>query len=129
MAKTSEGFGDGGSLAHRVHHTGGMASYSKQGQPAPSTAPELSEARANVVAALGKMERGERNSLDGLRDVLCAFVGALKAEGASRDQAMEAVRQVISEPATAEAFRLLAPAREALIELSIYWCTEEYGPA
>jgi len=106
-----------------------MASYSERGQPGASTAPELAEARANVVVALGKMERGERNALDTLRDVLCTFVGVMKSEGASRDEAIEAVRRIISEPATAESFRLLAPAREALIELSTHWCAEEYGPA
>lgn len=83
-----------------------------------------------MVDALGRMERGERNSLDALRDVLCTFVSALKSEGASRDQAIEAVRRVISGPATSDgAFRLLAPAREALIELSIYWCGEDFGHA
>lgn len=83
-----------------------------------------------MVDALGRMERGERNSLDPLRDVLCTFVSALKSEGASRDQAIEAVRRVISGPATSDgAFRLLAPAREALIELSIYWCGEDFGHA
>ena len=108
-----------------------MARYSEQDQSgAQSTAPELADARANVIAALGKMERGERNSLDVLRDHLCGFVNALKAEGATRDQAVEAVRRLISEPATSEgAFRLLPPAREALIELSLHWCVEEFGRA
>ena len=118
-----------------------MTGYSEQGQTGPSTAspstaspstasPSTAEARASVVDALGRMERGERNSLDLLRDVLCAFVTVLKSRGASRDEAIEAVRSVISEPATSEgAFRLLPPAREALIELSIHWCAEAYGRA
>ena len=106
-----------------------MPGVSDQHPPvAESTAPELAEARANVVEALGKMERGERNALDALRDVLCGFVSALKAEGATRDQAIEAVRRLISEPASSDgAFRLLPPAREALIELSMHWCGEEFG--
>ena len=106
-----------------------MPGVSDQHPPvAQSTAPELAEARANVVEALGKMERGERNALDALRDVLCGFVAALKAEGATRDQAIEAVRRLISEPASSDgAFRLLPPAREALIELSMHWCGEEFG--
>lgn len=107
-----------------------MASYSEQGHPGPATALEIAEARENVVDALGRMERGERNSLDMLREVLCVFVTALRAEGATRDQAMEAVRRVISEPTSAEgAFRLLPPAREALVELAVYWCGEEFGRA
>ena len=103
-----------------------MASYSEQGRPGLSMPPELAEARDSVIAALARMERGERNALDGLRDVLCTFVGVMKTEGASRDQVIEAVRRVISEPATTDAFRLLAPAREALIELSLHWCAEEF---
>ena len=108
-----------------------MPGVSDQHPPvAQSTAPDLAEARASVIDALGKMERGERNALDSLRDVLCSFVTALKAEGATRDQAVEAVRRLISEPATSEgAFRLLPPAREALIELSVHWCAEEFGRA
>jgi hypothetical protein len=93
-----------------------------------AVAHDVADARAGVVTALARMERGERDSLDVLRDALCSYVTALKAEGASRDDALEAVRQVISEPATVEGtFRLLAPAREALIELSTHWCAEEYN--
>ena len=115
-------------MAQRVHRGRGMASYPERDQQGPSTVPDLAEARANVVDALGRMERGERNSLDALRDVLCTFVTTLKAEGASREQAIEAVRKLITEPTTPDgAFRLLAPAREALIELSVHWCAEEYG--
>jgi hypothetical protein len=105
-----------------------MASYSDRGHPGPATALEIAEARANVVDALGRMERGERNSLDTLRQVLCVYVTALKAEGATRTQVMEAVRRVIAEPTSAEgAFRLLPPAREALVELATHWCGEEFG--
>jgi hypothetical protein len=105
-----------------------MASYSERDHPGPMTALEIAEARENVVDALGRMERGERNSLDLLREVLCVFVTALKAEGATRNQAMEAVRRVISEPTSTEgAFRLLPPAREALVELATHWCGEEFG--
>ena len=114
-----------------MHPSRRMTSYSERSHPgAPPTAPELAEARAAVVDALGRMERGERNSLDALRDVLCTFVNTLKAEGATREQAIEAVRRIISAPATSEgAFRLLPPAREALIELSTHWCAEEFGRA
>src|SRR5687768_8878634 len=107
-----------------------MTSYSDQGHPGPAMALEIAEARENVVDALARMERGERNSLDLLREVLCVFVTALKAEGATREQAMDAVRRVIAEPTSTEgAFRLLPPAREALVELAVYWCGEEFGHA
>ena len=106
----------------------GMAAYSQRGHPGPVTALEIADARASVIDALGRMERGERNSLDILRDVLCVYVTSLKAEGATRDQAIEAVRRVIAEPTTVEgAFRLLPPAREALVELALHWCGEEFG--
>ena len=105
-----------------------MAGYLDTTRSAAAAAPDLAEARAKVIEALGKMERGERNALDSLRDVLCGFVTALRAEGATRDQAIVSVRRLIAEPATSEgAFRLLPPAREALIELSMHWCAEEFG--
>jgi|SRR5688572_15011243 len=105
-----------------------MASYSERGHTGPATTLEIAEARASVVDALGRMERGERNSIDMLREVLCVFVTALKAEGATRQQAIDAVRLVIAEPTSTEgAFRLLPSAREALVELAIHWCSEEFG--
>jgi hypothetical protein len=106
-----------------------MAPYSGSSQ-AGATAPEVAEARENVIAALARMERGERHSLDAMRDVLCSFVSALKSDGATREQAVEAVRQVVSVPASQEGeFRLLPPAREALIELTLHWCAEEFRQA
>ena len=105
-----------------------MASYTQRGHSGSETALEIADARESVIEALGRMERGERNSLDALRDVLCVYVTTLKAEGASRAQAIEAVRRVIAEPTSVEgAFRLLPPAREALVELAMHWCGEEFG--
>ena len=104
-----------------------MASNGGQSHQAALVTHEVADARAGVITALSRMERGERDSLDALREALCTFVSALKAEGVSRDEALEAVRHVISEPASVEGtFRLPAPAREALIELSTHWCAEEY---
>jgi len=111
-----------------MHHRGGMANYPDRGQLGESTVADVADARAGVVAALARMERGERDSLDVLRESLCTYVSALKADGATREMAIDAVRDVISAPATLDgSFRLLAPAREALIELSMHWCAEEYG--
>jgi hypothetical protein len=90
----------------------------------------VNDAREWVIDALARMERGERNALEEMREALCALVTALKADGATREQATEEVRRIIAEPVTTEgSFRLLEPAREALIELSLYWCSEEFGRA
>ena len=92
--------------------------------------PDIAGARESVIDALGRMERGERNALDEMRDTLCALVSALKASGATREQAVEDVRRTITEPVTAEGgVRLLPAAREALLELSLYWCAEDFGHA
>ena len=91
---------------------------------APS--PAVADARDWVIDALGRMEQGERNALEGMREALCAYVTALKADGATREQATEEIRRIVSQPVTDGAFRLLPPAREALVELSIYWCSEAF---
>jgi hypothetical protein len=76
---------------------------------------------------LGLVERGERNALERLREALCGFVGALRGEGVSRDEVIEIVRTLVATPTTPDAtFALLGPAREALVELSVHWCAEEY---
>ena len=107
-----------------------MASYTQVSQPMSSTPPDTTDAREWVRTALGRMERGERNALEEMREALCALVTALKAEGASQAEALRTVRGIVSEPLTEEgAFRLLPSAREALVELSIYWCSEAYQRA
>ena len=83
--------------------------------------------RAQVVSALQRVEQGERDSLEGLRAALCAFVSALRAEGVSREDATRAVTKLIMQPASPLGeSALVAPAREALIELSTHWCAEEF---
>lgn len=89
-----------------------------------------SAARVEVVDALGRLERGERNALDGFRTALCAFIGVLRDQGVGRDAVVETVRAVVSAPATPEGARTLHPsAREALVEMSVDWCVDEFGPA
>ncbi len=89
---------------------------------------DVADARDGVVRALARMELGERNALDGMRAALCAMVSALKAAGATREQTMDEVRRIIAEPVTPDGeLSLLAPAREALVELSVYWCLGEFG--
>ena len=91
------------------------------------SATKTDEARANAALALRRVEEGERDSLDGLRDALCAFIGALRDEGKSRTEAIGAVSELITSVPDAESASLLSPiAREALVQLSTHWCNEEF---
>jgi hypothetical protein len=86
--------------------------------------------RANVVQALERLERSERDAIDELRQAICGFVGSLRGEGASEDQVKEAVRALVATPASTDGAVNLAPAvREALVELAVHWCADEYGKA
>ena len=98
--------------------------------PRSAPDPDITAARESVIDALRRMERGERDALDEMRDALCALVSALKAGGATREEATEEVRRITAEPVTPEGgVRLLPPAREALVELSLHWCSEDFGRA
>ncbi len=89
---------------------------------------KLTEARRGVALALASVELGERNALEGLRQALCSFVVALREGGGSKEDAIAAVKALMAEPATlGGATTLLPPAREALVELSTYWCAQEYA--
>jgi hypothetical protein len=84
--------------------------------------------RARVVDALARIEMGERDSLDGLQVALCAFVGALRAEGASAAEVAARVRELVAAPAAPHAHPLLPPTvRGALVELAEEWCAAEYA--
>ena len=86
--------------------------------------------RSNVVQALGRLEHSERDAVEGLRMAICAFVGSLRSDGATQEQVVEAVRTLVATPATADGAINLAPAvREALVELAIHWCTDEWSNA
>ena len=84
------------------------------------------EAREAVLEALTLVERGERDSLDNLRDAVCAYLSALKAEGVPREDALEQIRAVIAEPVSTDPTWLLPAAREALMDLATHWCTQQY---
>lgn len=85
-------------------------------------------ARDEVVRALGRLEQSERNALEEVRLALCALIGAFRAHGMPYDAIVETVRALISTPTTPEgAYTLLPAAREALVELSVQWCSEEYA--
>lgn len=86
------------------------------------------DTREDVVRALGRLERGERNALEEVRLALCSLIAGLRARGMSYDAIVENVRTLISTPTTPEGeYTLLSAAREALVELSIQWCEEEYA--
>ena len=84
-------------------------------------------ARADVLSAIARLEHSERNALEELRQTLCRFIGALRAGGASYESVVDIVGNLAAAPATPDGARTLHPsAREALVELSIHWCAEEY---
>ena len=94
----------------------------------PGTATRTTgEARAAAVQALRAVEEGHRDSLDALRSAICSYLTALRAEGLDKADAMELVRSVIAEPASDDPGWLLPAAREALMDLAMYWCSEQYA--
>ncbi len=86
----------------------------------------IAEARDSALAALALVERGERNSLDNLRDAVCTYLTVLKAGGCSKDDALERVRALIATPVSPDPSWLLPTAREALMDLAMHWCTQQY---
>jgi hypothetical protein len=77
--------------------------------------------------ALAQVEQGQRDAMEELRVCLCSYVGALRREGVSREQTINAVRSLMSAPVTPDgAFALTPIVREALAELTLQWCTAEY---
>ena len=88
---------------------------------------ETAAARAAAVEALARVEQGERNSLDRLRDAICSYLAALRAEGVTKKDALEQVRTVVATPASADESWLLPAAREALTDLAMHWCTQQYS--
>ncbi len=104
-----------------------MSEQPEQARADGETVRRRENARAEVVRALGVLERSERNGLEELRQSLCAFIAALRAGSVPRDEAITIVRTLIETPVTPEGrFALLPQAREALLELSMQWCAEEY---
>jgi hypothetical protein len=84
--------------------------------------------RDAVIAALGRVENGQRDALDELRTTLCGYVEALRRGGASRDAVLTHIGEVIAQPATPGGMLALTPTvREALTELTLEWCRAEYA--
>ena len=88
---------------------------------------ELAAARAAVVQALRDLERGERDSMEGLRLALCRVVRALRSNGMASDEIMAEMRDLVTRPVTPQGHRVPPIAREALVELTLRWCAEEYA--
>ena len=84
-------------------------------------------ARQHATEALLRVERGERNALDGLREAICTYRSALEADGTTREDALQRVRELIATPASSEHTWLLPAAREALMDLAMYWCAQQDG--
>ncbi len=94
---------------------------------AGAAARTTADARAAAVLALRAVEEGQRDSLDALRTTLCSYLTALRAEGIPKEEALERIREVIAQPATDDPGWLLPAAREALMDLAMHWCTEQYA--
>jgi|SRR5690348_8294489 len=96
-----------------------------------SGTPQLTEAqpeREVVLAALGRVESGQRDALEELRIALCGYVGALGHGGWTRDQVLQHIRDIMAQPATpGGAYSLTPVVREALAELTLEWCRAEYA--
>jgi hypothetical protein len=85
-------------------------------------------ARARATTALAHLENGQRDAMDELRESLCAYVGALRREGSSRDSTLTTVRMFVATPVTPDGAVALTPiVRDALAELTLEWCAAEYA--
>jgi hypothetical protein len=88
----------------------------------------IESARSAVTAALGRVENGQRDALEELRQALCAYVEVLRRAGQTRDAVLSEIRQIMAQPATpGGAYSLRPIVREALAELTLEWCRAEYA--
>ena len=101
-------------------------------QPTETNVPEreppaTAGARELATSALGRVEDGQRDAMDELREALCGYVGALRREGWTREATLAAVRTLIATPVTPDgALALTRIVRDALAELTLQWCEAEY---
>lgn len=103
-----------------------MSHASDAGSPTDTVSGQASDARLLALDALRAVEEGERDSLDRLRTALCSYLTALRAAGLPRNEALERIRAVIAAPVSEDPGWLLPAAREALMDLAMHWCTEQY---
>ena len=84
--------------------------------------------RGRAVSALENLEHGNRDAMEELRVALCEYVGALRKQGETREATLEAVRTLVTTPASPEGAVALTPiVRDALAELTLEWCAAEYN--
>ena len=84
--------------------------------------------RDALVTALHGLEMGARNSIEALHDALCAYVHARRRDGDSVQSVLAQVRELVTQPVTSEGgTKVSALAREALIDLSLRWCADEFA--
>ena len=112
-------------LAHPVHQYGSMGEGRSGGSDEGTRS-----AQAELLDALGGVERGERDSLERLHGALCGYVSVVRASGVTPSEATERVRALVTRPATPAGERAIpVQARDALVELSLLWCTKQYASA
>ena len=84
-------------------------------------------ARDEARTAMRNLEQGQRDGMEELRVALCAYVGAMRRAGSTREATLAAVRTFVATPATPDGAIALTPiVREALAELTLEWCAAEY---
>lgn len=105
-----------------------MAEHAEPTREPRAEASEVTVARAALVQALRGLELGERDSMEQLHRTLCDFVGVMRKAGRSCDDVVGDVRALVTKPVTEAGARKVPPiAREALVELSLRWCADEYA--
>ena len=105
-----------------------MSERAEPEREAPSEVSEATTARAGVLRALRDLELGERDAMERLHDALCRFVAAQRSAGRTCGEVVAEVRGIVGEPATPQGARKIpSVAREALAELTLRWCEEEYA--
>lgn len=84
--------------------------------------------RVAVVRALERLERGERDALDGLEESVGSWVVALREGGASAEAAATMVAELVGTPVTTEGrIAMTATVRAALVDLAVNWSAAAYG--
>jgi hypothetical protein len=82
------------------------------------------------LATLHALETGARYSIEALHNALCAYVRVRRRDGDTVEAVLAQVRELVIQPVTPEGATRISPlAREALIDLSLRWCADEFARA
>ena len=115
------------SVAHRMRRSQDMELRSTETNVQKPEPAATDAERERATSALGRVEDGQRDAMDDLREALCGYVGALRREGCTREATLAAVRTLIATPVTPDgALALTRIVRDALAELTLQWCEAEY---